>query len=98
MQNPKKSLERGHWYHVASQVTLRRTKSAYSKPLTKIEPGALVMFLEYHTGSVRVCKVGYQDYVGWIVVESKYKEHLHFFRKVKPDVEDRKVLSNNAKS
>jgi hypothetical protein len=99
MQNPKKRLERGHWYHVASQVTLRKTKSAYSKSLTKIEPGALVMFLEYHTGSVRVCKVGYRDYIGWIVVDLKYKEHLHFFKKVKTeDVEDRKVLSNNAKS
>jgi hypothetical protein len=57
------------------------------------------MFLEYHTGSVRVCKVVYQDYIGWIVVESRYKEHLHFFKKVKTDdVEDRKVLPNNSES
>jgi hypothetical protein len=99
MQNPKKRLERGHWYEVASQAILRKTKSAYSKPLIKIEPRALVMFLEYHTGSVRVCKVVYQDYIGWIVVESRYKEHLHFFKKVKTDdVEDRKVLPNNSES
>lgn len=82
MQNPKNSLEKGSWYQVASKVVLHQTKSAYSRCLIKIDQGSMVMFLGYHTGSVRTCKVMFQELIGWIVVDPRYTDHLHFFKKV----------------
>jgi hypothetical protein len=86
MQNPKIKLDQGCWYFVASKAFIHKTKSAYSMLLGTIPKGAPVMFLEYHPGSTRSCKVIYQDMVGWIKVDSKYKNHTHFFRKAKMDV------------
>ena len=83
MQNPNNKLKQGEWYQVASKAILRQSKSAYSKCMIKIEPDELVMFIEYHSGSVRVCKVMYQELVGWIMVDKKYKDHLHFFKKAR---------------
>lgn len=86
MQNPKNKLEPGSWYQVASKVILHRTKSAYSSCVAKIESGSMVMFLEYHTGSVRTCKVMFEESIGWIMINPKYKDHLHFFKKVNIDL------------
>lgn len=82
MQKPKNKLKQGQWYQVAAKTILHQTKSIHSNPMMKIEPDSMVMFLEYHPGSVRSCKVMYQELVGWIVVDPKYKDHLHFFKRV----------------
>lgn len=82
MQNPKKQLEQGGLYHVANKVALRSSHHGHSSVLERIEPGSIVMFLNYHPSSVRICKVAFRELVGWIVVAPHYLKHHYFFRKV----------------
>lgn len=82
MQNPKNRLDKAGWYSVASEAVLHATKSAYSGTLAVVPKSSLVMFLEYHSGSVRTCKVMFGEYVGWILVDKKYQDPMNFFTRV----------------
>jgi hypothetical protein len=86
MQNPKNKLEVGAMYKIPCTIYLgkKRTRSP-NYPITKtVEAGSLVMFIEYHPGSVRTCKVMSGNVYGWFTIDSKYRDHTHFFQKVKP--------------
>lgn len=85
MQNPKIKLERAKWYRVASDISLHASKSTYSITLCLIPKNSVIMFLQYHTGTTRICKVMFQDMIGWITVGRKYRNHVHFFNKIVMD-------------
>lgn len=82
MQKPKKALQKSHWYLVANDVLLHKTASAYSDAILTIPKDGMVMFVEYHSSGVRKCKVMFGEYFGWIMVDSKYREHSYFFKNV----------------
>lgn len=89
MQNPIKKLKQSRWYQVATSVILHQKDHPHSKKITTIPVDSMVMFLEYSDSSVRKCRVLYQDTVGWLFVDNKYKQHTHFFKEVKLDAEDK---------
>ena len=83
MQNPKLKLEPRTWYRTSLSGYLYKGRSEHSRKIVEIPKSSLVMFLEYHPGSVHICKVMFGEYFGWLSVPTKYKDHTHFFLNAK---------------
>lgn len=79
MPNPK--LEPGTWYRTAVSLQMTKARSDRGEPIVTVPKNSLVMFVEYHPGSIRSCKVMFREYVGWLKVPNKYKDHTFFFQK-----------------
>jgi hypothetical protein len=60
-------FEVGKLYRLKFSTTLYEKGHFFSRPLTSLEKGDYVMFLEYKTGNHKRCKVLFKNEMGWIL-------------------------------
>ena len=76
-------LEPNKLYKIVQTVPIRPVKSYFAQNTAMLEKGSIILFLQYHPGNVYSCKVLSGEYIGWITIESRYKNHMDFFQKIK---------------